>query len=543
MNNLISGKFYTKDKRSSNLILTILIMGIILRLFHYFYNRSIWMDEVYLSSSLLRLNYTDLANNALDYQQKAPLGFLWLVKFTINCFGNQETALRLIPLLAGILSLFLYQRVCRFFLKPWAQIIAMTLFAFAPAIIYHSVEIKQYATECLATIVALYLFISYQDSTDWKSRLAWGFAGALTLWFSYSVIFILAGMGAGMSLYALSKKDWKTFSINLIPFSLWLVSFFINYFLFTKKHAESEWIVYWFKAYDNFMPFPSHHLQDLKWFPSNFYKMLDYPLGLVLNPKDFNSSNILKFITVPVVPVVLLFTGIYSIIIISRKYAYVLLFPVILTLFASGLYLYPLLERFWLFIAPVFILLIAIGFEYYQHKIKSARLVLILFMLVIILPVFQSLYYIIHPEKFYKHKKSFERESLSYINDHFNQNDAVYVYWNNLPGFKVYKKIIKLKYHAVEGGDYRKQSTGLSDYNRHLENDFKKFSNKKRVWLIYNTQFLTTIGDLIDDPKWYYKNKLSPTENLFQEFTKIGKPVKTIVYNDVTLCLFELNVK
>lgn len=543
MNNLTSGKFYSKNKKSSNFLLTILILGITLRLFHYFYNRSLWMDEVYLSSSLLRLNYSDLTFTLLDYQQKAPVGFLWLVKLTVNLFGNQETVLRMIPLIAGIVSLFLYLRVCKYFLKPWAQLLAMTIFAFAPAIIYHSVEIKQYATECLATVIALYLFTKYHKSNEWKDRIVWGIYGALTLWFSYSVIFMLVGIAAGMSWYAIHKKDWRLFFNNLVTFGLWMISFLVNYFMFTHKHAESQWVVYWFRLYNNFMPFPPHNIRELKWFSTNFYQLLDYPLGVALNIKEFSSSTLLKIIALPVVPVILLFTGAFSIARKNSKYFYILLLPVVLMLIASGLHLYPLLERFWLFIAPVFILFIALGFEYYQDRFNFRKLLWIVFILLIIPSVFQSVYFIIHPEKFYKHKKSYERESLVYINDNFQQGDAVYVYWNNLPGFKVYQKIIKLNYRAIEGGDYRRTSKNLAVYNQHLQKDFTRFSKKKRVWLLFNTQFLTTIGDYADDPLWYYKNRFTPAENLFQQINKVGKPLKTIVYKDVTLCLVELGLK
>lgn len=543
MNSSIKNNFWEKKQNLNLLALIISLSGILLRLFHYFYNRSLWMDEVYLSSSFLHFNYTELATKALDHDQKAPLGFLWLVKLTVDLFGKNEMALRLIPLTGGIISIILFVKVCRYFLKPAAQLLALSIFVFAPAIIYHSVEIKQYSTECLATIIALYLFIKFKDSEIWKDKIIWAISGAIVLWFSYSVIFVFAGIAAGMSLQDLVKKDWKAFFSNIVPFLLWMISFGINYLLFTHRQAESGWVVYFFKIYDNFMPLPPHSVQQVKWFPRNFQSMIDYPLGLVWDLQGFNKSALFKWLSIPFIPIVLLITGLFSIFSKHRRSFYILVFPVLLMLLASGLYLYPLLERFWVFIAPVFILFIAIGFEYYQDKIKSGWIVFALFFLVIVGPVVQSVYYVIHPKEFYKHKKSFERESLVYINNNFREGDAVYDYWNNYPGFDVYKVMHHFKFTAVEGGDYRKKSTSVSDYNQHLRTDFKQFSGKKRVWVIYNNQFLTDIGDLVDDPKWYYKNTLSPTENLVTELSKIGKPVKKIANKDVTVYLFELDQK
>jgi len=541
MDSLTNNSFLKKDQYLNLIILTIIFLGAALRLFHYFYDRSLWMDETYLSASFSHLSYTDLATKVLDHQQKAPIGFLWLVKLSVNLFGNNEMALRAIPLLSGIISLFIFARINRYFLNSVAQIMALAIFSFAPAFIYHSVEIKQYSTECLATIIALYLFIRYKDSQSWKMKICWGIWGAVTLWFAYAVIFILAGIAAGMSLYDLLRKNWKQFWINIVPFSIWMISFGLNYIFFTHKHAESEWIVYFFKTYDNFMPFPPHTLEQLKWFPRNFQAMMDYPLGLVWTNPDFNKGLIFKILNISIIPAILLFTGIFSISRNQKQLFYVLIFPAAFMLFASGIALYPLIERFWLFIAPIFILFIAFGFQFFEQKIKNKWIIALIFILITFSSVAQATYYLFQPQKFYKHKKSYQRESLQYINNHFKEGDAVYNYWNNHPGFGVYKVILPLKFKAIEGRDYRKESKDLADYNHHLQSDLRKFTAKKRVWLIFNTQFLTDIGDLADDPKWYYKSKYSPTQNLVREFDKIGKPVDKQVYTDVTIYLFELD--
>lgn len=533
--------FWRKNEHLNLVILIVCLLGTALRLFHYFYNRSLWMDEVYLSSSFLHFNYTELATRALDHDQKAPIGFLWLVKLAVDSFGKNEMALRLVPLIAGIISLFLFTRVCRYFLKPAAQILALCIFAFAPALIYHSVEIKQYSTECLASVFALYLFVRFKDHQEWNKKILWGLSGAIALWFSYSVIFILAGIAGGMSWYDLLKKNWKPLFNNSVPFGIWMLSFAVNYLLFTHRQAESQWVVYFFKTYDNFMPFPPHSVQQLKWFPRNFQSMMDYPMGLVWDLQEFNKGFIFKILSIPFIPVIILVTGLISLFKTQKRNFYVLIFPVLLMLLASGLYLYPLLERFWVFIAPVFILFIAYGFEYYQHKIKASWITRLLFLLIVIGPITQSAYSLLYPEKFYKHKKSFERESLTYISNHFKAGDAVYNYWNNYPGFDVYKVMLPLKFKAVEGRDLRKSSADLATYNQNLRSDFAHFAGKKRVWVIFNNQFLTDIGDLIDDPKWYYKNPFTPNENLIRQFGKIGRPVKKIEQRDVTVYLFELD--
>ena len=138
-----------------------LALGVFLRIYHYIDNRSLWIDEVYLASSLIKMNFLELATPPLDYEQKAPIGFLWMVRLAIMAFGNGEMALRLVPLIAGIASLFIFRLVARFFLSPIGVAVALGILAFAPPLIYHSVEVKQYITGLLAATLALYLYTRY----------------------------------------------------------------------------------------------------------------------------------------------------------------------------------------------------------------------------------------------------------------------------------------------------------------------------------------------------------------------------------------------
>ena len=540
MNKTIKKKnFFEPNYRFKAIFIIILLIGSAIRLFHFINNRSLWMDEIYLCSSFAHMDYLELASNVLDYQQKAPIGFLWMVKLCTDLFGYHEMSLRLIPLIAGVVSLILFVDVGKFYLKPLPLLIAVGIFAFSPALAYHSVESKQYSTECLATILALLLFLRYQSKTGITDKVYWGIFGGLLLWFSFSVIFILAGIAFGLTLFDIIKKDRKSLFLNATAFCIWLISFSINYILFTHKHADSEWVVYFFKLYDNFMPFPPLTLRQLKWFPRNFYDLMDYPLGMVWNLKGFDPHFYIKLISIPFVPILCFFIGIFEIYRNNRKSFYVFTFSILFMLIASGLYLYPLLERFWVFISPVFILFIATGFQYVQQKVRSTRISGALFMLIIIGPFIQSIYYIYQPVFFYKHKKSFEKECLSYINDNFIAGDAVYNYWNNAPGYKVYKHILKLCYTAVEGKDYRKTSPDRSVYNNKLHKEFTKFLGSKRVWIICNTMFLTDIGDKAEDPMWYYRSKLRPADNLVQQLSKLGKLVLIKKTADITVYLFE----
>lgn len=537
MNTLSFTRLFNHKKKQDILLILFVLFGVALRLFHFFYNRSLWMDEVYLSTSLINYDYLELIKTPLLYQQKAPLAFLISVKLMVNLFGNNEYALRLIPLISGILAMLIFIPVSRFFLNQKQALIAVGILSFAPALIYHSVEIKQYETELLGTLLCLFLWIKFRDNHRPKQLVLLGLCGAIILWFSYSSIFILAGIGIANGLQAILAKDWKSFLASLIPGAIWLMSFLINYLLFTHKHAESEWIAYWFRSYHNFMPLPPKSVDDLKWFPLSLYRMMDYPLGLLWNFSGINYHKtigiLLKF---PILPIGLFLAGIYTFLKGKKILFFILCLPVLLTFLASGLELYPLTERFWVFISPIFIIIIVKGLSLAQKK--SLFLYYLLACLLLVGPVVQSASYVIYPDGFYVHKKSFQREALTFVNTNYREGDMVYVYWNNLPGYRLYKELYKFKYNAVEGTDYRKLAKNQESYIQYLNQDIKKLKDARRIWIIVNNMYLTDIGDQIDEPTWYYKS-LPPTNYLLQAFSKLGIPVIKKTTADISIYLIE----
>lgn len=539
--NIIKAKVSADPINWKILVVFFLFTGCSIRLFHFFSNRSLWLDEVYLASSFLHLNFKQLINGPLDYQQKAPVGFLLVVKLCCNLFGNKEIGLRLPSLISGLLTLFLMVPVSRYFLKPAGSLLVIGIICLSPAFIYHSVEMKQYSTELLATVLSFYLFIRYRTDERPGPLIMWGIFGGILLWFSYAAIFILAGMALALSINHVRKGEWRILFLRLIPFTMWLVSFGINYFLFTHKHAEAKWVVYWFRFYDNFMPFPPHSISDLKWFAVTFYRMIDYPLGLLWNFNNVENqpgwSVILKM---AIIPLGLFLLGTYKTIQKNKLNASILLLPVGLTLLASGLEFYPLTERFWLFIAPVFLLIIGEGFDLVWSRLKNGLLACLFFLFTMTGPISQALGSLIHPEKFYTHKKSYISETLDEINTDYQKGDAVYIYWNILPQFRVYSKLKFYKFIAVEGKDFRGVSTDLADYQWNLRKDFDQLKGKKRVWLVFSHKFLANIGDRINEPQWYYQMDGNPTDIVVKELLKLGELKKKEVTTDVTICLFTL---
>ncbi|WP_231490800.1 glycosyltransferase family 39 protein [Pedobacter sp. Leaf170] len=524
------------------LIVLVVFLGTSLRLFHYIADRSLWLDEDYLVSSLLRFDYKQLIGKPLDYQQKAPIGFLLVVKFFLKLLGNSQYSLRILPLLTGILSIFVFIPVAKFFLKKWGLFISIAIICLSPAFIYHSVEIKQYSTELLCSILAFYVILRFKNLENISDSIILSFSGAILLWFSYSSVFILGGIGIGLSLYYMITKQWRLLFKSFIPFFTWLISFITLFFLFINKTPDAEWVVTWFRFYDNFMPLPPKSLSELKWFFTSFYRMLDYPLGLLWNfASDGGDGHLLNIIVkMPWIPLTLILGGIYCCFKSSKEYFFLLITPLLLVFLASGLEYYPLTERFWLFIAPIFIIFVGICIDNINSGKKTKLLKITLVVLLLISPCIQSFKSVEDESTFYVHKKSYQKEIFNMVNSEYKDGDAVYVYWNELSGYNVFEKLNKYKFYAIKGRDFRGISKNLADYNVNLTQDFNKFKKKKRVWVIFNNRYLSNVGDPINIPKWYYNNKSVPAENLRSQLSKTGKIIKSVETLDISVYLFKI---
>jgi uncharacterized membrane protein len=128
----------------------------------------------------------------LDNKQGAPLGVLLLERFFAQHWGSSKYVLRLLPLLAGIVSLFLFHAVAKRAVCPAAVPIALGLFAIAPALIHYSSE-------------------ATQSPTTWGNlRIAvLGLIGTVAIWFSPSAMFVLAGIGAVFFVVLIAERQWK----------------------------------------------------------------------------------------------------------------------------------------------------------------------------------------------------------------------------------------------------------------------------------------------------------------------------------------------
>ncbi len=133
-----------------------IILGVASRIYGYILNRSLWLDEAFLASSVVRRDYLGLLD-PLDFNQGAPVGFLWITKILVYIFGSSEFVLRLLPLITGLSSIYLFYILMNRLnssSKPW---VGTAFFATVPFLVYYSFEFKPYMSDAFITLSSLIL--------------------------------------------------------------------------------------------------------------------------------------------------------------------------------------------------------------------------------------------------------------------------------------------------------------------------------------------------------------------------------------------------
>lgn len=213
-------------------VVALLSAGVLLRLVRYLAERSLWLDEAYLAINLMTRSYAELTQT-LDYNQGAPIGFLWVERLMLTLFGDSELALRLFPLLVAIGALLLFYRVARDVLGPAALVVAVLLFATMEPFVRYAAEVKQYGVDVAVTAALLYLFVRLVEEgvRNAFTAAALAVAGPAAVFFSHPSAFVLTGVAAAGVTLALLRRDRSSLIRQLAAYGVWLAAFAAAYFV------------------------------------------------------------------------------------------------------------------------------------------------------------------------------------------------------------------------------------------------------------------------------------------------------------------------
>jgi uncharacterized membrane protein len=206
-----------------------------LRIYHLDY-QSLWRDEV----DAIRFSLSplpDLFSNFIRPGWNGPLYFL-LLRYWIALTGKSEFAIRFFSLLFGILTVPLVYALGRKLLSWQIGIFASILVAFSPYLVWYSQEAKMYALITFSTSLSVYLYLRALDEGGWRFWLGYVVATsfcfyshlltALIIPFEIVLFFLL------WHRYRVRLRSWLL-SIGLLtlpylPIAIWEIPLFLSAF-------------------------------------------------------------------------------------------------------------------------------------------------------------------------------------------------------------------------------------------------------------------------------------------------------------------------
>ncbi|MDQ2693302.1 MAG: glycosyltransferase family 39 protein [Chloroflexota bacterium] len=440
----------------------VLLLGALLRLRQYLTGRSLWADEAMLALNIVNRGFSGMFQS-LDYDQGAPVGFLLVEKLFNSMLGKHELALRLFPLLVGLLSLGLFYLLLRRLTHTTGLVIALVLFALNPRLIYYSSEVKQYIVDVAVTISLLLLAAPVFRASAQKKDFAWlGLAGLVGLWFSHPALFVLAGIGLALLIETLRRRDASHLRLVLGMGLLWLLNIAFLYLLILKDLSQNAYMrEYWQGA---FLPLPPW--SDPGWLA----RAVEQNIGV-----QFGVPYAVFFVFA------LMLAGWILLLVQDRAYGMTVALIVLSTLIASGLGLYPVFERMVLFLVPVGLILLGKLVEAVYQRLQHGSFIGVFFVsmlagFLIYGPLVTSIQAFVEP-KYFEHI----RPTMEHLRDSWKEGDALYVSYGAVPAFRYYTSFYGLEaipYQAGRRADYTMPQTIL----RQLDG----FEGQPRLWILFS---------------------------------------------------------
>jgi len=440
------------------------LLGTLFRLVQYLSNRNMTIDESNYALLFEEMSFKEILLE-FKFPYPAPYGFIAIQKSLASLIANNEYVLRFYPLLAGILSLFLLNRIKDHFTKSWGGVVALSLFATCPYVIYYSSLGKPYSSDVLIALWLTWLGLRIHASQlKYKSIILFGLGGAIATWFSFPAIFVLSAIFLACVREYIQNKEWRNLKIFALISMIGALGFVFHYFCEVPENITSSktW-TFWFKHKNPLIFEPSSLFSYIKWGLSSFDGIFVDPAGLSL----------------PFLGIFFFFLGCYAIFASSKFKFLLLVLPILLTAAATIAKKYPFNGRLILFLLPSLFLLIGAGWEYFYNQEKRFNkkpFISFLLLILLLFPSFQRAFNnLVDPIKSPEIK-----QVMLYIKEHMKKGDAIYIHTKATTPFKYYQKRIKIPSNVIVAGSpeagYNPDKT-VSDINQ--------LSKLKRAWIIF----------------------------------------------------------
>ncbi|MDH7593397.1 MAG: glycosyltransferase family 39 protein [Methanomicrobiales archaeon] len=210
-----------KNSRYAQLLLLLTIAGACLRLYNLTYN-SLWLDEA-ATLDFARHSLAEICGLVAGGEFNPPL-FYW-IEHAMLSFGESEFVLRIIPAIAGILTIPVFYLLGREVQDRNTGLVAAALLAFSPFHLFYSQEARAYSFMLLLLSLAFLFFLRGMRSGELREWILFGIIASLSFWVHFYALVpvaILFSVAILLGLADLRKQflSLKNAILSLLAFAI-----------------------------------------------------------------------------------------------------------------------------------------------------------------------------------------------------------------------------------------------------------------------------------------------------------------------------------
>jgi hypothetical protein len=254
--------------------------GLACRLTQYAANTSLWHDEAFVALSITNKTYAALLG-PLDWNEASPPMFLIAEKLIVAALGRSEYALRLLPLVAGLLGMAGVALLARQAATRFAGLWMVLMLAASEKLIVQSNEVKHFTGDFLiAVALTLAALAVIRSPQRWRMVVLWGLVGSFGLWLSYASAFVFAGTSLALALVLTRPATPAVRFAYLAANGAVAMSFAFLLAGPVRAQLDSEVVSFWADAFP-----PMSALPLLAWLSRasvGFFNYLWQPLGILV---------------------------------------------------------------------------------------------------------------------------------------------------------------------------------------------------------------------------------------------------------------------
>ena len=211
--------------------------GLLLRLWHYGRNPSMWQDEAATCINILNKSFTGLFDH-LDHSATGPSLLLCLQQCVVAVLGDSTYSLRLISVAASCAGLLLLARLCRSLLDPADALFAVAMAAFSDRLLWHASEARHYSSDFLFGVLAILLFAHTMQAPLARRFAVFAVYAPFAILLSYPGMFLCAGIMAALLPEVRKTRNTRAW-VGWIALAAWM-AVLVRVFLFLDDQAAAQ---------------------------------------------------------------------------------------------------------------------------------------------------------------------------------------------------------------------------------------------------------------------------------------------------------------